>query len=347
MVSSAALLLPAGRGPCAGEPGPHSGVDTPGAAPAPSLAGSFTRAPLDPSEILEIVPLGNVSPRGGHVLPTDHVYFEYGGKAGLAVRAPADGTVFAVRDQVIGDSKIEVRVNDHLSYYVAHLLPEPGVVAGARVTAGQVLGKTSGRSMLDLGAYDSRVRLRGLMNPARYPDSTLQTVSPLALFAEPQRTQLYDRVRREGPDRDGRIDFDEPGRLVGNWFHASLTPGGPAGGPGSGGKELAFIFDVHRPTAVRVSIGGAFAPPGAYAVQADAPDPRTVSVATGLVKYVLSEPPPRRGSGPGGVEAAPTPPIGTLLVQLVGADTLKVEFFLGKGPSGVERFTAAAQTYLR
>ena len=35
---------------------------------------------------------------------------------------------------------------------------------------------------------------------------------------EPLRSALYARVRRAGPDKDGKIDCDVPGRLVGNWF---------------------------------------------------------------------------------------------------------------------------------
>jgi hypothetical protein len=75
----------------------------------------FTISPIDPGEISGIVPLGNLNPLGGHVFPTDHIYLDYGGRAGLAVRAPAEGTVYAVRNQLHGGAKIEVRVDAHRS----------------------------------------------------------------------------------------------------------------------------------------------------------------------------------------------------------------------------------------
>ena len=33
----------------------------------------FTVSPLDVMEVREIIPLGNLNPRGGHVFPTDHI----------------------------------------------------------------------------------------------------------------------------------------------------------------------------------------------------------------------------------------------------------------------------------
>jgi len=91
---------------------------------------------------------------------------------------------------------------------------------------------------------------------------TLQTVSPLALFAEPLRSQLYGKVKREGRDKDGKIDYDQPGKLVGNWFHESLSAGESGrGGGGISAKQIAFVYDVVQPTAVRISIGGTVARP--------------------------------------------------------------------------------------
>ena len=251
----------------------------------------FTVSPLELGEIREIIPLGNLNPRHGHVFPTDHIYFDYASKPELAVRAPAGGTVFALVGQWGGDLKIEFRVDQHLSYYLAHIFIEPGIGNGSRLKAGQVVGRASGRALLDLGAYDDRVRLPGFINPKRYPTPTLQTVSPLCLFAEPLRGQLGAKVRREGPDKDGKIDFDQPGRLVGNWFHESLSPNDSSRGePEISSKQLAFVYDVRKPKAVRISIGGTLAPAGTYAVADSSSDPAEVSADTGLVKYQLLGP---------------------------------------------------------
>jgi hypothetical protein len=87
--------------------------------------------PLDLFEVRSITPLGNLNPRGGHVFPTDHIYLDYGHREGLPVRAPASGRVFAIRSQIGDDFKIEVQVNDRLSYYVAHVLPVKGLSAAS------------------------------------------------------------------------------------------------------------------------------------------------------------------------------------------------------------------------
>lgn len=307
----------------------------------------FTVAPLEVRDVREVIPLGNLNPRHGHVFPTDHIYFDYGGQTDLPVRAPVEGAVFAVLGQSVGDLKLEIRVNEHLCYYLGHLVLEPGIVNGSRVSAGQLVGRTSGRSFLDLGAYDDRVTLPGFSNPARYPASTLHAVSPLALFAEPVRRPLYARVRREGPDQDGRIDFDRPGRLVGNWFHESL-----AGSESSRGaleiwsKQLAFVYDVRRPTEVRIAIGGTVAPAGTYAVPAGASDPAIVTADTGLVQYPLLGPienRPRSGDGQVGRESEPC----LMLAQVLPDGRLRVQCFPGKAPADVTGFTDTACIYER
>ena len=115
----------------------------------------------------------------------------------MSVAAPAAGTVSAIRSQSFGDFKIEIRVDEHLCYYLAHLDVEPGIQGGSQVKAGQVIGRASARSWLDLGAYDSRIRLKGFIHADRYPISTLQSISPLALFAEPLKSRLDAKVARE------------------------------------------------------------------------------------------------------------------------------------------------------
>jgi len=78
---------------------------------------TFTVSPLDLGQIVAITPLGNLNPLGGHVLPTDHIYVDYGGKTNISVFAPGSGSVFAIREQIHGGAKIEVRVDKNVSYY--------------------------------------------------------------------------------------------------------------------------------------------------------------------------------------------------------------------------------------
>ena len=276
-------------------------------------------SPLALDQIQEIIPLGNLNPAGGHVFPADHIYFDYGQKAGLTVFAPAGGTVRSVRTQSRGDLKIEVQVDPNVDYYLAHIDVEPEFKVGSKVMPGQRLGTVSGRSMLDLGTTDARVRVSGLTDPSRYPEPTLHATSPLSLFSEPLKKQLYAKVRRTGPDKDGRFDLDRRGRLVGNWFHQSLSvKGSSRGEPQVWARQLAFAYDVLDPQRVRVSVGGTVGPAGIYAVTGNGPDPAEVRVESGRVLYRLTRIGSARSSGP-------WPDQGILLVQLLNETRLRAE----------------------
>ena len=301
--------------------------------------------PLNLAEIRSIIPLGNLNPRGGHVFPTDHIYLDYGHRESLPVRAPASGRVFAIRGQTGDDFKIEVQVDRRFSYYVGHVVPVEGLSVSSTVESGEVIGYTSGRSLLDLGCVDSEVMLKGYVNPARYPDSTLHCVSPLKLYDDPLRSLLYAKVVRGSADKDGRIDYDIAGRLVGNWFLESLSVAESSrGSPETWAKQLAFAYDVCLPSVRCVSIGGTVAPAGLYRLSAVSPDPVEVSVKSGPAKLILTDPLPqdadsshRKSTSTGGV----------LLVQMLTPSRVKVEFSLTQSEEGEMGFTASARIYVR
>ncbi|MBI2928727.1 MAG: M23 family metallopeptidase [Verrucomicrobia bacterium] len=315
------------------------------AAPAPASPASprpvFSFSPVELADIQYVIPLGNLNPRHGHIFPTDHIYLVYEQPRELPVYAPASGTVLAIRGQSGDDYKLEVRVSDTFSYYLAHLFLEPGIQVGSRIEAGQVVGRTSGRASFDLGCCDATVTLRGFVNPKRYPDSTLHAVSPLKFFAEPLKSSLYAKVEKSARDKDGKIDLDIPGRLVGNWFLEGLPVSDSARGtPSVWEKQLAFVYDVCGTNVLRVSIGGTIAPAGAYRVAGGAPDPATVSMASGKVRYkVVAD-----GSRTGARSEADRHAI--VLVQMLAEDRIKVEFFPEDRPDATE-FTAAASVYVR
>ena len=300
--------------------------------------------PLDLFEVRSITPLGNLNPRGGHVFPTDHIYLDYGHREGLPVRAPASGRVFAIRSQIGDDFKVEVQVNDRLSYYVAHVLPVKGLSVGSTVERGELIAHTSGYSMLDLGCVDSEVTLKGFVNPDRYPQSTLHCVSPLKLYNDPLRGQLYSKVMRDSSDKDGRIDYDIAGRLVGNWFLEGLAAESSRGFAQTWARQLAFVYDVRRPQARRVSIGGTVAPAGLYGLSAVSPDPAEISVKSGLMRLVLTIPMPQEADSP---HRKPTSVVGILLVQMLASNRVKVEFFPGGNEEQRMGFTESARLYER
>jgi hypothetical protein len=318
---------------------PPAGVgrsDEPAARPQPATAGSsglLRVAPLALDEFTEIVPLGNLNPPG-HTFPTDHVYFYLvEPKKTHVVYAPAAGTVDWVLETGRNDDKVVVRVTPTFRYYLGHVALAPGIRRGARVVESQRLGTFSGQAYaLDLGVVNDAVTLHGFVNPRRYPADTLHADSPLKHFREPLRASLYARVRRAGSDKDGRIDFDEPGRLVGNWFLDGLGERDSCQ-PGAWDQHLAFVRDVRDPAAVRIAIGGTLARAGVFAAPRDAPDPAQVSRRTGKVTYRLLD--VRDGT-----------PCGWLLAELVEADCVRVEVVPGS-PRGTPEFSDRARRYRR
>ncbi len=300
----------------------------------------FTVAPIDPSTVQYIVPLGNMGP-WAHTLPTDHIYFYHhlntGPFAPVPVTAPASGTVTFILERG-GDSKISLQVNDNYSYYFDHVTLAPGVRVGSRIEAGSRIGESAGIAF-DFNVTNTEVRL-AFANPARYGQDTLRTDAPLKYFQEPVRGALYAKVRREGSDRDGRINYDVPGTLAGNWFADDLAVADSMRGddPGVGMRQLAFARDAWFPDRLRISVGG-FGMTGLYGVPAAIADFSSFTPSSGVITYRLlnlGEP----GGPPG------TDQLGLLVVQMLDAGRIRVEALPERvGTSAV--FTANSRIYVR
>ena len=308
---------------------PNGPSNTPGGdtLPPPLV---LSHSPLEPSAITDIVPLGNLNPPG-HTLPTNHIYF-FHTPTNVPVTAPADGTITEVRKET--DDSIFVRSTSRTSYYFFHLLLDPGFAVGGTITAGQRLGVTVASSgAMDLGVTNDDVTLF-FARPERYIPMTLHADGPLKYFTDAVRTQLLPKVKRNGSDKDGKINFDQAGRLAGNWFLEGL-PVAETENVQNGPKHLSFARDVLEPDMTRISIGGTITTAGAFFVQDGAPDPASVSTATGRVAYVLY-PSVQRNTSQNRV----------LVVQLVADDRIRIEVF-PPGTSLSANFTAAAQIYTR
>jgi hypothetical protein len=300
-------------------------------APLPSTL-EFTTTPIDEANIEFVVPIGNLSPPG-HTLPSDHTYFyhrlNHPSAPQFQVVAPAGGVVKDVRHDA--DDLIRIQATPTMTYYMGHVIVDAAITRGKTLRAGDRIGVTSTLAFaMDLGLVNSELTLF-FITPTRYPPDTPHADSPFKYFSEALRSRLY--AKEKGTGHDGKIDFDQTGKLVGNWFHESLSV---ADSPyvDAGSRELAFVRDVDDPSAVRVSIGGTLSVMGVWAIPADATDPANVTIASGLVSYRLV------------FLNSPAPAAGVLLVQLLDTARIKVETFPGSSaaPSG---FTGAASIYVR
>ncbi len=301
-------------------------------------SGPFTlrASPIEPAQIDFILPLGNLNPPG-HTFPTDHIYFYVGFLRpeirGVPVFAPGDGTVRTIFNRDQPDVKIYVRATSTVTYYIDHVVLDPQIREGMQVTAGQRLGTSgTGGFGIDFGVVNDALTLTGFVNPARYPTDTIHADAPLKYYVEPMRSQLYGMVRREGGDRDGKIDFDVAGRLIGNWFLEGL-PVSESAQPAAWPKHLAFVFDNVLPTERRIAIGGTLALTGQFGVDAAAPAFDAVTPQSGIVTFRLL-----MGGAQGGVA-------GTMLAQMLDASRVRVEVTRGGTPQTA--FTSAAQIYSR
>ncbi len=336
-VALATLLATALLPSACGRSTPTSPTSASGSAnSAPGSA--LTVSPIDPGLIDFIVPLGNLGPTA-HTLPTDHIYFYWHGPEPSPLVAPAAGTV----ENVIStgnDGKLVVRVNSTFVYYLDHVTFAPGIGVGTRVQAGQVVG-SSARLAFDLGVHNFSAAPLGFVNPVRYGGLNSYSIysdAPLKFFAEPLRSLLYSKVRSDGVNPDGRINFDVDGTLSGGWFREDL----PAtaiqdGSVSTGSRQLAFARDNWFSDRQRISIGG-FGMTGVYGVPPDATDFASVTPASGRVTYRLLY-----TGEPGG---PPTPlQAGLLIVEMLDGRRIRVEAFQTQASTGT--FSERAEIYLR
>ena len=181
----------------------------------------FTYPPSDIGSFNYIIPLGNMNP-SAHTIPTDHIYFVHDSNgAGKPIYAPAGGKVLDIFTFHYGsgyDNRINVGVTKTSSYYIVHVVLDKNIKVGDFINAGQKIGVISSyASAFDLGVVNRNV-VQPFLNKDRYGYSSIYGDSPFKYFAQSLRDQLYSKVLRKAPDKDGKFCYDQPGRLIGNWF---------------------------------------------------------------------------------------------------------------------------------
>lgn len=350
---------------------------------------TFSSAPMKMNELSYIRPLGAVS--DGHVTPTDHVYVggpnQNAADNTYAVLMPADGTVAevsAMPAQYIGDRSgqkvapedhrivishscryfsiyIHVhKLSDKLKEAVGTLQPNEGKKASVELKAGDVVGYIGG-STFDWTPVDTTKKLKGFITPSLYSGESwkIYTVSPFDLYTGSLKTDLEAKSLRTVAPIGGKIDYDQPGKLVGNWFRAGS--GGYAGSndQNGGGRywdgHLSVAPDYIDPASTIVSIGN-WTGSAAQFVVSGSVDPSAITAKDGLVKYELKrlsyvaagDQHWNGNSRSAGLHPTQSNPVlGTIAFQVMSGEKLKVEKFPDKTAAQVAGFTSAAQTYER
>ncbi|MDZ4260402.1 MAG: peptidoglycan-binding domain-containing protein [Candidatus Sungbacteria bacterium] len=268
----------------------------------------LTSPPIKMADTVYILPMGFMS--GSHVTPVDHFYFHTSHKntGRYDVLAPADGYMVSV--EKVGDSQDYRLIIEHtctfysIYIHVTELAPKILSVMNplsqrswtmrVPVRAAEVIGTKvpdiqAKTFQVDFSVANADVMLKGFITPGYYNGEPwkIHTDDIYGYYKEPLRSELIKKSVRTAPPISGKIDYDIDGRLVGNWFRA-----GTNGYSGSNPYQyweghLAIAYDYIDPTKIRISIGNWGGKSEKGAVTGNMPDPKEVSVETGLVKYEL------------------------------------------------------------
>lgn len=326
----------------------------------------FTHSPMNIEDIGVIEPYGIMV--DAHVIPTSHGYISpiifRSERDKYPVYAIADGVIVNVshRGESIGDN-VRIDTTDEYQMYFEHsctfysyydlltsLAPEiqaeVGKLTGFEnknvripVKAGQLVGRIGGQTV-DFAVWNFEKEPAYFANPKSYKgdEDRFYLDDMFAYFKEPIKSELLAKAKRTAPPRSGKVDYDIEGKLVGNWFkEGSNGFVGPEGIQQTAGRRywdghLSISYDYVDPTKIIFSIGNFEGKAAQFNVVGNNPDPATIGVNDGIIKYELESFNVFKG---------------TVLLQLLEKSKLKVETFPGKRKDEVTGFTSNALIYER
>src|SRR3989344_1885409 len=214
----------------------------------------FTSLPLPLDEITVIEPQGELTGYvSGHITPGDHVGFQYDSKSqAIPVYALADGYLVRVERNPgyfgIGVKNYHLYVEYSCTLFGSYVhvteiaqelldankdfkeldsfeddsIPDNKRYPYVRipVKAGQMIGKTEKWGLLGMLTADTKVTLTGFTTPKIYEGEPWKThaVPVFNYFTPELKKQLEQKNPRTQAPVYGKIDFDVPSKLVGNWF---------------------------------------------------------------------------------------------------------------------------------
>src|SRR3989344_396904 len=351
---------------------------------------TFSNLPMAISDIGNVQPYGIMV--GAHVIPTSHGYISpadfRGPRDQYPVYAIAYGYIVNVshRGEAVGDNLDPSRVTDEYQLWFEHsctfytyydlltsLSADLQLVVGKLtgfqnknvripIKAGQVVGRIGGQTV-DFGVWNFEKKPAFFANPNSYEEDRPYLDDMFKYFNEPLKNQLLVKAVRVVEPRSGRVDYDMTGKMVGGWFKDGS--GGFQGPPGiqdtlgrrAWDGHLAIAYDFIDPSAIKFSVGNWQGAATQFAVKGNTPDPATIGVESGMIKYELTEGGYVDGDTGHTVmldRVVANPKLksqnqvkGTALAQLITPDKLKIELFPNKTAAEVTAFTTAAQIYTR
>lgn len=337
---------------------------------------TFDQAPVDLGDRLgTIKPMGTMS-NGGHVTPTDHMYFitpdwMSGEKIVNDIFSPADGTITDIEymESFLGkpeswgyDYRVVIEhtcsissIFIHIDYPAEKILEAAPEEPGYRrvnipVEEGELIGSWKGQ--LDYSVLDEEVTLE-FANLDRYKVESfkIHCVDPFDYYNDTITGLMQEKNLRTVEPFGGIIDYDKEGTLLGNWFKV-----GPTEGILWEYNALAVAYDHIDPSFIVVSLGDFEGEAQVFGTKANSPDPADVTKESGIVKYDLDRYWYKDSGGQWwdeesvvkGLKAANwDDPQGVVLFQLLEDGRLKMEAFPGKTSDEVDDFDDGYLLYER
>ncbi|MBS3138176.1 hypothetical protein J4207_00555 [Candidatus Woesearchaeota archaeon] len=356
---------------------------------------TFTHLPLPIDKINVIEPQGELTGYvSGHITPGDHVGFQYDSKSpAIPVYALADGYLVRVERNPgyfgIGVKNYHLYIEYSCTLFGSYVhvteiaqelldankdfkeldsfeddsIPDNKRYPSVRipVKAGQMIGKTEKWGLLGMLTADTKVTLTGFTTPKIYEGEPWKThaVPVFNYFTPELKKQLEQKNPRTQAPVYGKIDFDVPSKLVGNWFLENTDYSGQQKAQYCGDyicpywdSHLAFVYDFVDPTQARVSIGfKALEDQGPYGILGNT-DPKTIGAdgVTKLELVKLNDITSKRGFQSEGkqlITENSDEVLGTMLVQMTDDNHLTMEVFQGKKASQVSGFSGKEKKYYR
>ncbi|PIS07726.1 hypothetical protein COT78_02030 [Candidatus Berkelbacteria bacterium CG10_big_fil_rev_8_21_14_0_10_43_13] len=335
----------------------------------------LTNLPMNESDFAFILPYGMTI--GAHVTPIDHQYF-----SPTVFNSPRDTyPVFAMADATIvnieprkTDRGTEYRMVFSIScklfyYYDLVTSLDPSLMTLWQeaqnksrpflhsVKAGEEIGRIGGQT-LDFAVWDMDKNLSGFVEPEHYISESwkIHTVDPLDYYTDDLKTKVLSKYLRTTEPRSGKIDYDIDGKLVGTWFLQGTNGYKGVNQSNYWVGHLSVAYDYLDPASIVISTGDYGGEAMQFGVSGNTPDPASVDVTSGMIKYELVQQDWADSSGqkwdrskltPGIRAKNPTGVLGVALFQLQSDGTLKAEFFPSKTGAQVSSFDNNAEIFER
>lgn len=212
-----------------------------------------------------------------------------------------------------------------------------------KISPGMVIGYIGPHPGFDIGMYDYE-RENYYANPSWYSLEYRSAVCYTDYLPASLQEEIWAINPRTVEPRCGRVAYDKEGTLAGNWFLEGTTD------LSQWSRQLIIARDAIEGNRIAISDASPLLDgdggqnmnifPNYWFVKGNTPDPESITVESGLVKYEAID-------SWRFIHHEHTDSEGTLLIQMLEPEKIQYEYFEGKTADEVADFTANSKMYVR